>query len=211
QMWLPLAQKLRRAGVAHADLQHGNVLLVPGQKAATLDLRLIDYDGMFVPALAGVPSGEVGHPNYQHPQRLRSGAYDAESDRFAHLVIYTALRCLLAAGRPLWEKYDNAENLLFREQDFKDPASSALLEELWRLDDADAGAVGGHRRRASQDRPEQVPLLDELIGGGSVLPLTPRQQKRVRELLPAGTQAGPVPVEPAPSPLAPAGRAVGGE
>jgi pimeloyl-ACP methyl ester carboxylesterase len=211
QMWLPLAQKLRRASLAHADLQHGNVLLVPGQKTATLDLRLIDYDGMFVPALAGVPSGEVGHPNYQHPQRLRSGAYDAESDRFAHLVIYTALRCLLAGGRPLWEKHDNAENLLFREQDFKDPASSALLEELWRIEDPDARALVGHLLLASQAPLDQVPLLDDLIDGGSVLPLTPRQQKRVRELLPAGTQAGPIPVEPAPSPVAPGGRAVDGD
>src|SRR5262249_14853469 len=158
-----------------------------------------------------VPSGEVGHPNYQHPERLRSGAYDAESDRFARLVIYTALRCLLVGGRPLWERYDNAENLLFREQDFQVPASSALLEELWRGGDADAQALVGHLLLASQDPLDRVPLLDDLIDGGAVLPLTPRQQKRVRELLPGGAQAGPVPVEPAPPPLAPGGRGAGGE
>src|SRR5262249_3772596 len=66
QLWLRLAQRLREANLAHCDLQHGNVLLVPGAKASSLRVRLIDYDGMFVPALANQRSGEVGHPAYQH-------------------------------------------------------------------------------------------------------------------------------------------------
>ena len=68
-IWQRMARRLREADIAHADLQHGNVLLVPGQTASSLAVKLIDYDGMFVPALAGNKSGEVGHPNYQHPQR----------------------------------------------------------------------------------------------------------------------------------------------
>jgi hypothetical protein len=44
--WLALLGALRRAGVAHGDLQHGNVLV------AGDNLRLIDYDGMFVPGPA---------------------------------------------------------------------------------------------------------------------------------------------------------------
>ena len=43
--------------MAHADLQHGNVILVP--KGDQLALKLIDYDGMYVPALAGGLSGDV--------------------------------------------------------------------------------------------------------------------------------------------------------
>ena len=34
QMWAKLAGRLRDANMAHADLQHGNVLLVPGSDAA---------------------------------------------------------------------------------------------------------------------------------------------------------------------------------
>src|SRR5262249_5243080 len=30
QIWVKLAQQLRQTGIAHGDLQHGNVLLVPG-------------------------------------------------------------------------------------------------------------------------------------------------------------------------------------
>ena len=70
ELWPKLASRLREAGIAHADLQHGNVLLVPAADGK-LALKLIDYDGMYVPTLAGTPSGELGHPNYQHPDRLR--------------------------------------------------------------------------------------------------------------------------------------------
>ena len=89
-LWVKLAARLRQAEVAHADLQHGNVLLVP-RSGGRLALKLIDYDGMHVPAVAGTRSGELGHPAYQHPQRLREGTYNAEVDRFSHLAIYTAV------------------------------------------------------------------------------------------------------------------------
>jgi len=73
QIWAHMAGRLRAANIAHCDLQHGNVLLVPGHSAHSLALKLIDYDGMWVPSLANTKSGEVGHPSYQHPQRLREG------------------------------------------------------------------------------------------------------------------------------------------
>ena len=58
QLWVKLAQRLRAAGLAHADLQHGNVLLVPTENGGQ-KLQLIDYDGMFVPTLARSPSGII--------------------------------------------------------------------------------------------------------------------------------------------------------
>jgi hypothetical protein len=81
RIWIKMAKWLRDANLAHADLQHGNVLLVPGRKAGSLAVKLIDYDGMWVPTLAGKKSGEVGHPAYQHPQRLPQGIYNAEVGR----------------------------------------------------------------------------------------------------------------------------------
>ena len=36
QIWVQLARRLREAGMAHCDLQHGNVLLVPGSTAKSL-------------------------------------------------------------------------------------------------------------------------------------------------------------------------------
>src|SRR5262249_48926939 len=143
-LWLRLAQEMRDAEMGHGDLQHGNVLLIPGAHNRSLALRLIDYDGMWVPEPAGNPSPENGHPNYQPPQRVRrcapgvrsqesgvskdpltpdscpltpegEGGYFREVDRFSHLVIFTALRAILWGGQPLWARHDREENLLFRE------------------------------------------------------------------------------------------------
>ena len=183
QMWLKLAQELREAGMAHGDLQHGNVLLVPGTKTGLLSLRLIDYDGLYVPALADQPSGEVGHPHYQHPQRLREGTYNAEIDRFSHLVIYTALRCLRLGGKVLWDRHDNGENLLFRESDFRNPSGSKLLRELWSIADADVRALVGRLVLTSQNPLPEAPLLDELMAGNRVVPLAAAEDERVRDIL----------------------------
>jgi hypothetical protein len=187
QMWVKLAAGLRRASVAHADLQHGNVLLVPGANAAALSLRLIDYDGMWVPALAQTPSGEKGHPNYQHPQRLREGTYNGEVDRFSHLVIYAALRSLMVGGKVLWERFDTGENLLFRRQDFETPGQSAILRDLWQLRDPVVRALIGHLVLASQAPLDQAALLEAVVGNGQPAELTAEQIGRVESLL--GTTA----------------------
>jgi formylglycine-generating enzyme required for sulfatase activity len=163
--WVKLARRLRNAGIAHGDLQHGNVLLVPGRDEKHLALKLIDYDGMYVPALADVPSGELGHPSYQHPQRLREATYNADVDRFPLLVIYTAIRALTVGGRSLWERFDNGDNLLFCRQDFEAPTRSALFAELLKSDDPTVRFLAETLIDAARSPLEQVPPLDELAAG----------------------------------------------
>jgi serine/threonine protein kinase len=181
-LWVKLAARLREAQIAHADLQHGNVLLVP-QEHGALALRLIDYDGMYVPSLAGTRSGEVGHPAYQHPQRLREGTYNAEVDRFSHLAIYTAIHCLKSGGQDLWRQFNNGDNLLFREQDFRSPADSQLFRALWNdLPDLDARALVGRTLLACRTRLEEAPLLGEVVADGKVLPLSSLEEAAVGSL-----------------------------
>jgi WD40 repeat protein len=163
QIWGRMAQRLRGSGIAHADLQHGNVLWVPGSTANAVAVKLIDYDGMFVPSLAGKPSGEVGHPCYQHPQRLREATYNSEVDRFPLLLIATSLRSLRMGGRALWERYDNGDNLLFRESDLNEPDSSKLLRELEGVGDPKTKVLVGAVRQALQAPLEKAPLLEELL------------------------------------------------
>src|SRR5262249_17487417 len=106
QLWARMGRRLREVNIAHGDLQHGNVLFVPGVQRNSLAIKLIDYDGMYVPALAKQPSGEVGHPNYQHPQRLDDSSYGPEIDRFSLLVVAVAMQALSVVGARLWERYD---------------------------------------------------------------------------------------------------------
>src|SRR5206468_1530500 len=156
-------QRLREARVGHCDLQHGNALFVPGSKAGALSVKLVDYDGMCVPALELLKPIEVGHPSYQHPQRRRERSYGVEVDRFSHLVIYTALRALMVGGKALWDKYDNGDNLLFTQADFEAPARSPLFAELLRMNSPEVRHLTGALIDAARMPLNQTPLLEELI------------------------------------------------
>jgi len=61
--WVNLVRDLEAARVAHGDLQQGNILVRGGS------FQLVDYDGMWVPALKGRHATESGHRAYQHPER----------------------------------------------------------------------------------------------------------------------------------------------
>lgn len=118
-----LIQGLKETGVAHCDLQHGNIL-VKGDS-----IMLVDYDGMFVPAMAGQSSNELGHGNYQHPER-RENHFGPSLDDFSAWIIYYSL-FLLKLDSSLWQRYAGGEDcLLFRKKDFQAPLDSRLLAEL---------------------------------------------------------------------------------
>jgi len=206
-MWVKLSQILRRAEVAHCDLQHGNVLLVPASATGALSLKLIDYDGMYVPTLSGRRSAELGHPSYQHPQRLREGLFGPEVDRFSHLAIYCAIRCLIAGGQGLWKRFNNGENLLFRETDHKEPGASEVFRHLWSLPDPDVHALVGRVALATRVPLDRVPLLEDVASNGSAVPLSAEEEQTAREILgvaSAGTSVS-VPSEPAESDSGPEG------
>jgi len=117
-----LVQLLEKFGVAHGDLQHGNIIIKHDR------LYLIDYDGMYLPELAGMPSDELGHINYQHPARGTQD-YGPTTDRFSSIVIHLALTALSRVPS-LWHRYDTSENILFCRDDFVDAENSPLLAEL---------------------------------------------------------------------------------
>src|ERR1700730_16565862 len=60
-----LAQYIEAQQIAHGDIQPGNLMIANGGSS----IQLIDYDGMFVPAISVLGSAESGHRNFQHPQR----------------------------------------------------------------------------------------------------------------------------------------------
>ena len=155
------------------------MLLVP-RSDGNLALKLIDYDGMHIPALEGAPSGEIGLGAYQHPQRKREGIYSAEVDRFSHLAIYCAIHCLTVEREKLWCRFNNGSNLLFKEQDFNHPTDSEVFQTLWQLPDTACRALVGRLVLACPPSPlHAVPLLDE-ITNGHVLPLTPAEERAGR-------------------------------
>ncbi len=126
RQFLELARALRRAHIAHGDLQHGNLLIVKRQ------LRLLDYDGMFVPTLAGRPSNELGQPNYQHPARSARD-YGPALDNFSVWVIALSLLGLaLDPDLRFGFNGGGGEALLLQQSDFANPAQSKLLLAMQR-------------------------------------------------------------------------------
>ena len=149
---------------------------------------------MYVPTLAGTRSGEAGHANYQHPRRVREGVYNVHVDRFSHLVIFSAVHCLLAGERDLWKRFNNGENLLFREQDFHAPGQSGLFRTLWETNAPSIHALVGRLALACRQPLEETPWLDEVIVNGQVRALTRKEESNVTEMLAVRQTAATVPV-----------------
>jgi len=127
-LFAALEQDLANGGIAHGDLQNGNVLVNGGQ------LRLVDYDGMFV---RGMPVGsgtELGHKHFQHPLR-RAVHFGPDMDRFAFIVIDLSLQALWRCPG-LFRQFSTGENILFTANDFADPDCSPLFRALQQIGDS---------------------------------------------------------------------------
>jgi len=131
--WVEACRLLVACGIAHGDLQHGNVLVTSSGQ-----LRIIDFDGvlLFDPALGthltAAPT-EVGHPDYQHPQRIEDGHVSRYVDTFSALLIHTTLRALIT-DPGLWSHHAG-ENLVLAQRDLFEPESSEVFSRMRRSDD----------------------------------------------------------------------------
>jgi hypothetical protein len=149
---------LKQEGVAHGDLQHGNMIMCGD------DIRLVDYDGMFVPALAGDYSHELGHPNYQHPNRAREhfGAY---LDNFSSWIIFLGLHCV-SYDPTLWQLFNGGdERLLLCRADFASPNKSIALSQMLSHQVREVRTYAEVVLTLIEMPPEQIPSLDEALNG----------------------------------------------
>lgn len=145
-----LVRDLEERGFAHGDLQHGNVVVTPS------GLKLVDYDGMFVPAFAGKPAGEIGLPSYQHPKRSPTD-FGVGLDRFSLLVICTGL-CAVAVEPGLWYEFGTGDNLLFTARDFRDPQDSKLFKRILASSDSQLSSFARLLQTACLQSPMAVAL-----------------------------------------------------
>lgn len=119
-----MMQDLRSVGIAHGDLQHGNILVTDDGQ-----IKLVDYDGCFVPSLHGKMSNELGHRNYQHPKRDATYFHE-RMDVFSAQTILLSLQAI-SADPALWTKLNAGDEcLLFRRQDFIKPEFSRAFHLL---------------------------------------------------------------------------------
>jgi hypothetical protein len=161
--WAALVDELAAGGIAHGDLQHANVMVTE-----VGELKLVDYDGLAVPALMGRRNLEIGVEPYQHPQRSADTRLSAGLDRFSALAIWTALKGL-AADPTLWLRFVEPpggspyDKLLFRREDFAAPERSALARELERSRDPEVPRLFEALVAAARGPMSAVPRLSEAL------------------------------------------------
>ena len=120
-----LAQWLIPQPFAHGDLKPDNILV---REDGTL--VLVDYDGMYVPAMRGQKARELGSPDFRHPQRTEDD-FDKHIDDFPAVFILLSLKCILFIP----ELYDvNSSNVvIFSEHDLIDMANCATNQRVLEL------------------------------------------------------------------------------
>jgi len=130
QLWLQMIMTLEKLHIAHGDLDLTNVLVCGS--LPDMRLLLVDFDNMYVPALAGRQLYEQGHKHFQPPESIRR-SFNEEMDRFSALVIYLSLIALAEDPR-LWEqcRADEESKLLLGTGDFQDLKNSAPYQLLRR-------------------------------------------------------------------------------
>lgn len=156
--FLQMNHDMASAGIAHGDLQHGNLLVTSAG-----ELKLIDYDGMYVPGLVNLGASEIGHANYQSPIRSMKhwGSY---LDRFSAWIIYGSL-IALAVDPSLWTRFhhDGVEALILGKGDYLAPEGSLALAALAQNSDSRLWTLSQIWTQSLASNLDAIPILDSTV------------------------------------------------
>ena len=118
-----MAAWLRSQSFAHGDIKPDNIMVRPDGT-----LTLVDYDGMFVPAMKGQKSPTVGTKDFSHPLRTIDD-FDETIDDFALASIALSLKAI-SLNPSLLDEYGASDRLLFSAADYIDLSKSNTLTAL---------------------------------------------------------------------------------
>ena len=118
-----MAAWLRSQPFAHGDIKPDNIMVRPDG-----NLSLVDYDGMFVPAMKGQKSPTIGTKDFSHPLRTVDD-FNETIDDFALASIALSLKAI-SMNSTLLDTYGASDRLLFSESDYRTPSSSKAISAL---------------------------------------------------------------------------------
>lgn len=131
-----LAQWLMPQPFAHGDLKPDNILV---REDGTL--VLVDYDGMYVPAMKGQKARELGSPDFRHPSRTE-GDFDERIDDFSLVTILLSLKAI-SVNPALLEEYGATDRLIFSEMDYRSLSECEKIAKLLALNNLDINRLLG--------------------------------------------------------------------
>ena len=118
-----MAAWLRSQSFAHGDIKPDNIMVRPDGT-----LTLVDYDGMFVPAMKGQKSPTIGTKDFSHPLRTVDD-FDETIDDFALASIALSLKAI-SLDPSLLKSYGASDRLLFSAADYLDLSKSNTFAAL---------------------------------------------------------------------------------
>ena len=118
-----MAAWLRSQPFAHGDIKPDNIMVRPDG-----NLTLVDYDGMFVPAMKGQKSPTIGTKDFSHPLRTVDD-FDETIDDFALASIALSLKAI-SMNSKLLDTYGASDRVLFSENDYRNPSSCKAISAL---------------------------------------------------------------------------------
>jgi len=118
-----LAQWFIPQPFAHGDLKPDNILVREDGS-----LALVDYDGMYVPAMKGQKARELGSPDFRHPLRTEDD-FDEHIDDFPLISMLLSLKAI-SLNPQLLEEYAASDRLLFSEEDYRGLSQCKILDVL---------------------------------------------------------------------------------
>lgn len=104
---------------AHGDLKPDNILVKNDGSFV-----LVDYDGMFVPAMQGQKAREIGSPDFRNPSRTEDD-FNKDIDVFPIISIMLSLELLVVNHDYLFQ-YGADDRLLFSRNDYLDLGNSKI-------------------------------------------------------------------------------------
>ena len=111
---------------AHGDLKPDNILVTEDGA-----LVLVDYDGMYVPAMQGQKARELGSPDYRHPLRAED-CFNEHIDDFPLALIGMSLKAI-ALDTSLLQNNARSDSLLLSESDFHNIGECLMMKSLCAL------------------------------------------------------------------------------
>lgn len=118
-----MAAWLRSQSFAHGDIKPDNIIVRPDGT-----LTLVDYDGMFVPAMKGQKSPTIGTKDFSHPLRTIDD-FDETIDDFSLVSIALSLKAI-SLDSSLLQSYGASDRLLFSATDYLDLSKSKIFAAL---------------------------------------------------------------------------------
>ena len=118
-----MAAWLRSQPFAHGDIKPDNIMVRPDGT-----LTLVDYDGMFVPAMKGQKSPTIGTKDFSHPLRTIDD-FDETIDDFALASMALSLKAI-SLNPSLLDEYGASDRLLFSAADYIDLSKSKTMTAL---------------------------------------------------------------------------------